>query len=238
MKKAYIGRDLKDENTYWELLNNNSCALTGLSGQGKSYLASQLIDQFKEAGYEVIIISSKAKVDFKQSVQKIRPKEDTEELKLFLERMNNLILTSKTEVESSQFSHISKIREQKILIVCDELWETEKLPKEIKKEFLDFLELVVRQLRYLSINCLLLSQTFKVSETSIPFKQVKIIISSKTDTKEASEAIFDSPIAYTAPLKTGQFIFWNRKEKYKIITLKPEKISLFKKIWNIILNKK
>lgn len=237
--KFYIGRDLKNQNTYWDLYNNNSCAITGLSGMGKSTLANQIIQQAIKENYRVIIISSKAKVDFKQDVQRIRTKEDVEELKSFIKEMNDLISTSKTEVENSQFTHINEIREQQILIVCDELWENEKLPKELKKDFLDFLELALRQLRYLSINLLLLSQTFKVSEvSSVPFKMCKIIISSKTDTAEASSVIFDSPIAYTAPLKTGQFIFWDRKSKYKIITLKPEKKSLFSKLWNYILKKK
>jgi nucleoside-triphosphatase THEP1 len=238
MKKVYLARDLKNQNTYWDLYNNNSCAITGLSGMGKSYLASLIINQFIEAGYEVVIISSKAKVDFKQDIQKIRPLEDVEELKVFINKMNTLIKSLKTEVENSEFTHINKIREQKILIVCDELWETENLPKDTKKDFIDLITLTLRQMRYLSINCLLLSQTFKVSETTLPFKQVKIIISSKTDTAEASQAIFDNPIAYTAPLKTGQFIFWDRKAKYKIITIKPEKKSLFTKIWNYISNKK
>jgi nucleoside-triphosphatase THEP1 len=234
MKKAYLARDLKDENVYWDLFNNNSIAITGLSGTGKSYLCNSLINVFKKNKYEVIIISSKAKVDFKQDVQKIRTLEDIEELKAFIQRMNALIKTSKEEVENSKFTHINGIREQKILIVVDELWETENLPKEIKKEFLDLITLIIRQMRYLSINIILLSQTFKVSETSLPFKQVKIVISSKSDTAEASIATFGTDIAHQCPLKAGQFIYWDRKNKYKIITLKPEKISLFTKIWKLI----
>lgn len=238
MKRVYLAQDLKKQNVFWDLYNNNSLAITGLSGTGKSYLCNSIIDIFIKNNYEVIIISSKAKVDFKQDCKKIRPLEDKEELKAFIDKMNALISKSKTEVENSEFTHINKIRNQKILVVVDELWETSRLETNLKKEFLEFLELALRQLRYLSINVILLSQSFKVSETSLPFKMVKIIISSKTDTAEASSSIFDSDIAYKAPLKAGQFIFWDRKSKYKIITLKPEKFSLFKRIWNFITNKK
>jgi nucleoside-triphosphatase THEP1 len=238
MKQVYLGQSLKNHNVSWFLDNNNSLAITGLSGQGKSFLASLILNQFIKAGYEVIIISSKAKVDFKQDVQKIRPLEDLEELKAFINKMNALIKSLKTEVENSEYTHINNIKKVNMLIVCDELWETELLPKEIKKDFTDLITLILRQMRYLSINCLLLSQTFKVSETSIPLKLVKIIISSKTDTKEGSEAIFDSDIAYKAPLKSGQFIFWDRKSKYKIITVKPERVSLFKRIWKLISKQK
>lgn len=238
MKKVYIGQNLKKENVYWELLNSNSLYLSGLSGTGKSYLANNIISQFLKNGYEVIIISSKAKVDFKQDVQRIRPREDLQELKEFIIKMNSLILSSKTEVEDSKYSHLAEIREQKVFIVLDELWEFEKLDKEIKKDFNDLIELFIRQTRYLSINVMMLSQTAKTSETSIPIRQSKNLVIGKTDTAEASSSLLDSDIAYKAPLKMGQFIFWNRKNKPEIISVIPEKISLFKRIWKLLLKEK
>ena len=70
MKKVYLGTDLRENNVYWELFNNNSLAITGLSGTGKSYLCNSVINIFIENKYEVIIISSKARVDFKKEVKK------------------------------------------------------------------------------------------------------------------------------------------------------------------------
>lgn len=238
MKKVYLAQDLRGRNIYWELENQNSLYISGLSGSGKSFLANNIINFFIKANYEVYIISDKARVDFKQNVLKIRPKEDFDELLKFIEQMKAVEAESRKLVEDSEHTHINKIKEQKILIVLDEMWAFEKLRKEVKNDFIDLIEKLIRQGRYVSINLLMLSQSAKVSETAIPIRQAKVMIIGKTSTGEESKSLIDSEISYKAPLKSGQFIFWDRKNKPKIISVIPERISLFKKIWKFLSKQK
>ena len=231
--KIYIGRNLKNENIYWETINKNFLYIASLSGGGKSYLANQIINQFIGENFKVYIISDKARVDYKQDVIKISPLEEVDKLKDFVNEILELTRKLKTTVENSKFTHIQDTNKgEKIVIVLDELWSAEKLPKELKKEFNDLIEIVIRQGRYLNLILLGISQTFKTTETSIPIKQAAVIIMGKTDTREASLSVMDSDLGYSAPLRAGQFLYWQRGTKPFIVTIKPEKKSIFRIIWN------
>lgn len=234
--KIYIGRNLKNENVYWETLNRNFLYIASLSGGGKSYLASEILDQFINENYRVYIISDKARVDYKTIEPiKISPHEETEKLKEFIREISELMTNLKLEVEKSRFTHINKTGASiKIAIFLDELWSTDKLPKELRTSFNDLIELIIRQGRYLNICLICLSQTFKTTETSIPIKHASVVVLGRTDTREASLSVMDSDIGYSSPLKPGQFIYWQRGIKPFVITVKPEKKSLFGIIWNLL----
>lgn len=234
--KIYIGQNLKDENIYWETFNRNFLYIASLSGGGKSYLASQVLDQLLLCDFKVYIISDKARVDYKRTEPiKISPHEEIEKLKEFINEISELMSVLKHQVEKSEYTHISKTgKSLKIAILLDELWSTDKLPKDVRASFNDLIEIIIRQGRYLDICLICLSQTFKTTETAIPIKHASVVILGRTDTKEASFSVMDSDIGYSSPLKPGQFIFWQRGLKPFVITVKPEKKSLFKVLWNLL----
>jgi len=237
--KIYIGRNLKNENVYWDTFNRNFLYIASLSGGGKSYLASEILNQFLDQNYKLYIISDKARVDYKRPEPiKISPHEEIEKLKDFIHEVSELMSSLKTEVENSEFTHINNTgKSLKIAILLDELWSTNNLPKELKTSFNDLIELIIRQGRYLNICLICLSQTFKTTETAIPIKHASVVVLGRTDTKEASLSVMDSDIGYSSPLKPGQFIYWQRGLKPFVITVRPEKKSLFKVLWNLLKQK-
>lgn len=237
--KIYVGRNLKNENVYWDTLNRNFLYIASLSGGGKSYLASEILNQFLAENYRVYIISDKARVDYKRSEPiKISPHEDAEKLKGFIQEISELMSNLKREVENSNFTHISQTGKSfKIAIFLDELWSTDKLPKDLRASFNDLIELIIRQGRYLNICLICLSQTFKSTESAIPIKHASVVVLGRTDTREASLSVMDSDIGYSSPLKPGQFIYWLRGKKPIVITVKPEKRSLLKVLWNLLKQK-
>lgn len=90
--KIYIGQNLKDENIYWETFNRNFLYIASLSGGGKSYLASQVLDQLLLCDFKVYIISDKARVDYKRTEPiKISPHEEIEKLKEFINEISELM---------------------------------------------------------------------------------------------------------------------------------------------------
>lgn len=237
--KIYVGRNLKDENIYWDTFNRNFLYIASLSGGGKSYLASEILNQFLAENYQVYIISDKARVDYKRTEPiKISPHEEMERLKEFIQKTSNLMTNLKIEVENSEFTHISNTgKSLKIAIFLDELWSTDKLPKDLRASFNDLIELIIRQGRYLNICLICLSQTFKSTESAIPIKHASVVVLGRTDTREASLSVMDSDIGYSSPLKPGQFIYWLRGKKPIVITVKPEKRSLLKVLWNLLKQK-
>jgi len=230
--KIYLARDLNNENQYWKIENKNSIFISGLSGNGKSFFVNNIIEDFRKNEFDIVVISDKAKVDYKQQdIQKINTLEDTELLKEFIERTNSLIKKLKTEVENSKYSHIKHLNEKSnLLIVLDELWSISKLDKDLRKQFTDVIELVIRQGRYIGLYIVLCSQIGKITETEIPIRQASVLIIGKTDTKELSESLMGTDLAYSSPLKQGMFFYWDRESKPKIIKVVPEKISIFKRI--------
>jgi DNA helicase HerA-like ATPase len=233
--KIYIGRNLKNQNIYWNTKNRNFLYIAALSGGGKSYLANQIIDQFILKKYKVYIISEKARVDYKQDVIKVSPLDEHEALRKFISEIQEIINNLKVIVENSKFSHINETNKNvKLVVILDELWSTDKLPKDLKADFNNLIELIIRQGRYLNLLLIGISQTFKANETDIPIKQASVIIIGKTDTKEASLSVLDNTLGYTAPLRTGQFIYWQRGDHPVIVSIKPEFKSFFRKLWNFL----
>lgn len=243
MKDVLLGKDLFGKKVYWKNLDAmNSLLLTGLSGSGKSYLTDFIIEQFLAHNYRVVVVSDKAKVDFKNpAVNKIDTLKDTELLDDFIQETEDLMLTIKQKVEESPHSHSRFLkRENRLLIVVDELWSVNKLEKSLKKRFEDFCELVIRQGRYLSIYIIFATQISSVSESGIPIRQCSLIITGKTDTRQLSESLFGTDIAYSSDfLRQGVFLMWDRLSAPKFIRAgNPlSKFSIYR-IWILKLLKK
>ena len=230
--KVYLSRDLKDRNVYWETENHNSFSIMALSGNGKSFLVNNIISIFKQKKYKIVIISDKAKVDYKdKETTRINPLEDHQELEDFIEETHALFKELKTEVENSEYSHIKHLKKKaNLIIILDELWSIQKLEKEIRKKLVDLIELIIRQGRFLDLFLIMASQIGKVSETDIPIRQASIMVLGKTDTRELSESLIGDSSCYDTPLKQGMFFYWDRQNRPKIIRVVPEKISLIKRI--------
>lgn len=236
--KIYLGQDLHKENTYWPLRNKNSLALTGLSGNGKSYLLGQMIEQFERLGFDITVISDKVLVDFKQPyLKKIDPLNNLEKLEQFVDQTAKEFKLRKELVENSQYTHIqdvdSSLKPQ--LLILDETWALAFIDdKEIRKNFFNLIELLIRQGRFLNMFLIVCTQVGKVSETEISLRQCSILITGKTDTAEMSKSLLGNDDAYSVPLKTGMFIYFDRGSKPKIIKVVPEKISILQKIKRLL----
>lgn len=235
MKDIYIGIDLFGEKVFWKDLHANSSVLiAGLSGSGKSFLTKMIMDQFLHHNFKVTVISDKAKVDFKApDILKIDTLEDQEQLADFIEKTEAFMRSRKILIEDSKHSHGRFLLcPQRILIVVDELWSINKLPKELKKKFEDFLEVVIRQGRYLEVYILFVTQISSVAETAIPIRQCSLILTGKTDTKQLSESLFSSDIAYSSDfLRQGMFVIWDRVSPPKFVRVAQKEVFQFSIYW-------
>lgn len=226
----------------------NSLLLAGLSGSGKSYLTNFIAEQFSAEGYRVVVISDKAKVDFKNpSLEKIDPLKDTEVLTSFIQDTEGLMNRIKSDVEDSPYTHSRFLSgKNRLLVVVDELWSIDKLEKNLKKSFEDLCELIIRQGRYLSIFIIFATQISSVSESNIPIRQCSLIITGKTDTRQLSESLFGTDVAYSSDfLRQGIFLMWDRlspprfiragKPLSKFSIYREWTLKLLRKIWTIFL---
>lgn len=233
MKKVFIGLDFFNRKVFWNLNSHNSVFVGGLSGSGKSFLINWIINCFLSWNYRVIIISEKARVDFKDSrTTRINMIEESNRIDPLIDEITALMISIKRRVENSPLSFLQTSAEnEKILIVIDELWEVNRLEKNLKIKFEHFCESLIRQARYMNtIQIVFASQISRVSETSIPIRQCSLIISGKTDTKELSESLFSSDLAYSSDfLKRGLLLFWDRETKPKFIKIvkEPKKFSIY-----------
>lgn len=243
MKNIFLGYDLFGESVYWRDLDTfSSLLLAGLSGSGKTYLSNKIMENFHQQQFKIFAISDKVYVDFKNEyINKIDPHSEKEKLKKFIDEIKSILNKTKAEVEKSQFSHINYTNQQpKIFILVDELWSINKLDKTLRTEFEDLCELIIRQGRYLGLFILFISQVSSVAETNIPVRQCSIIITGRTDTKQLSESLFGTEVAYSNPAlnKVGSFVFWDRRRNPIIIKVsKSKEVKGFKK-WLFKLLKK
>lgn len=243
MKDILLGRDFFGKKVYWKDLHSmNSVLLAGLSGSGKSFLTNFIIEQFLSEAYRVVVISDKAKVDFKNpAVEKIDPLKDSEVLADFIQSTEKLMNMIKNEVENSPYSHSRFLsKKNRLLIVVDELWSINKLEKNLKISFEDLCELIIRQGRYLSIFIIFATQISSVSESAIPIRQCSLIITGKTDTKQLSESLFGTDIAYSSDfLRQGIFLMWDRLSPPKFIRAGESlsKFSIYRKWISKLLKK-
>lgn len=227
MKDIFLGYDLFGEKVYWKDLDTYSSVLiAGLSGSGKSFLSQKIIEAFYEYQFKIYAISDKVYVDFKADyIHKIEPHTEKDKLKSFIEDVKGILSTTKAVVEKSSFSHIRYTNKSpRLFILIDELWSLNSLDKALRNDFESLCELIIRQGRYLGIFILFVTQISSVSETAIPIRQCSIILTGRTDTKQLSESLFGSDIGYAnhALNQPGCFVFWNRKDKPKIIRISNE----------------
>lgn len=239
-KSIVLGKDLFQREVLWEQLESNTSVLiSGLSGSGKSYLTNELIELFLKDQFDIVVISDKAKVDFKQAnIKKINPLADKTQLEELIYDLENRISKLKLQIEQSEKSHAVQIDNPlKTIIIFDELWTINHLDKQLKEKVEFFAEILIRQSRYLGVFIIFVTQISSVSETNIPIRQCSIILTGKTDTKQLSESLFGSDIAYDNPaLKTGSFVFWNRLKSPKIIKINKLRV-LKKSIYKLWISK-
>lgn len=235
MNKIFLGVDLFKKELCWDYTRHNSAFIGGLSGSGKSFLISRIIEQFLELDYRIIIISEKARVDFKDPrIERINTLEEIDRIQEVIEDISEIMTSIKRRVENSPHSaNEEPLPSEKILLVVDELWATDLLPKELN--FNVFCDNLIRTARYMkSIQVIFASQISRVAESKISLRQSSIIISGKTDTRELSQSLFGTDIAYSSDfLKRGVLLFWDRESNPKILKVvkRPFRFSIYLRRW-------
>lgn len=201
----------------------HSLFLSGLPNSGKSFSANSILGQFLDSGFKVYIVSSKAKVDFKDPriekriVPNVEKPEQNQELITFIDEQYEILRKKKTRVENSNFTNLKHIETEKTVYLFDEMWAFAKLEKQVQQKVLTFVEFLIRESRYLNSILLMSSQSLRSSEIPVPFKMVSVILSGKTDTAESSESVFNSRIAFDTPLKAGELILKRAGREPKLI---------------------
>lgn len=222
---TFIGYEVfSRQDVYLNFKETNSAYIAGLSGTGKSYLINLIIKDYLNKKLKVIILSEKAHVDYKNETKKIDFTDD-KELEETIKYLNDEFNSRKKEVESTNLTKTSK---NPILIILDEAWSVKK-----NKPFNELINKIIRMGRFTRINIIIASQSISTSESEFNHRMVGIIIMSRSETMQISESVFGTGIAYTTPLKRGQFIYWNRKTQPKIIKITDNKRNLWQKIKSI-----
>lgn len=239
MKNIFLGYDLYGDSVYWKDLDIfSSVLISGLSGSGKSFLSHKIIDAFHKRQFKIYAISDKVYVDFKVDyIHKIDPHAETEKLKAFITEISSILAKTKALVEKSAFSHVNQTcKPPKVFILVDELWSLNNLDKALRTDFENCCQLIIRQGRYLGLFVLFINQVSSVSESAIPVRQCSIIITGRTDTKQLSESLFGTDVAYSNPAlsQQGSFLFWDRKSKPKVIKIRNEIKGLKKWILKLL----
>ena len=232
MKSVFFGYDLFGREAAWtDLQSKNSLLIGGLSGSGKSYLTQKISEQFLDEGFRVIVISDKARVDFKsERMEKIDTIEEMDRLSELIDDVLLKMRETKRLIEDSQFSHALHIQASlKILIIVDELSsiaEIDHVDKNLRRKFEQFCSRITRQGRYLGVFIIYATQIASVSETNLPIRQSSIIITGKTDTKQLSESLFGTDVAYSSDfLGQGIFVMWDRMSAPKFVRIQERKRS-------------
>lgn len=208
-----------------ELLNHtkdeHSLFLSGIPNSGKSYSANSILDQVLTNGFTVYVISSKAKIDFKDPrIQKrIVPSVDdqNQELLAFIDEQSVFFKEKKRLVEESQFTNLKHLETEKRVFLFDEMWLLTKLEKNAQAKILNFIEFLIREARYLNTIIILASQSPRSNEIPVPFKMCSVLMSGRLDTGESSEAVFGSKIAFETPLKSGELILKRAGHEPKLV---------------------
>lgn len=217
---AYLGTDDNGKPFIINTTQRVSFQIGGEMGSGKSVLADRLhISLVSSSGEEKSYIFCKNKNDFTPTDRTIFvSKDDKVNMLWHLKEIQAEVIERQKDIEAGGYRNGIEAKFRPIYIIADEVHSYtknlnssySKEERQIQSEIIEIFRFLLLQGRSSLIYLIFITPNLERTESDINFRDCAFYFSSKLNSEEVANNLFNSPIPYLMPREVGLFAFTDK----------------------------